>query len=67
MIIFLIIIRFNLHIMGNIVKTIRFRYTELTNEDIEYIRANTSLTTSEIEQLHQEFLVKKFLSQLFMK
>lgn len=53
--------------MGNIVKTIRFRYTELTNEDIEYIRANTSLTTSEIEQLHQEFLVKKFLSQLFMK
>ncbi len=53
--------------MGNIVKTIRFRYTELTNEDIEYIRANTSLTTSEIEQLHQEFLVKNFLSQLFMK
>ena len=45
--------------MGNFVKAIKLRYTELLDEDIQYIQANTSLTTPEIVQMHQEFLVRK--------
>ena len=47
--------------MGNCVQSNKFRYTVLTDEDIDYIQANTSLSTSEIKQLHKEFLVNLFI------